>query len=156
MSFNEFVRKYMFPVPKTKPIRNVLEILVGDRKHTGTSASSFATSSWSRHLSPLGLKFAMKNIISILLTHLCMHKKIVSWVFYILLRDVTDMEKQVRVKYRLLGPIKTPSENTHISDKTILTQMYRVFLNQTTRCSCLTGFHRSNILRIVNGLWVVL
>ena len=30
-----------------------------------------------------------------------------------------DMEKQVRVKYRVSGSSKTPSENTHISDETI-------------------------------------
>ena len=119
MPSNKFLRKYMFPVPMTKTIRNVLEIIVGDWKYTGTLASSFATLFWSRHLTPFDLEFAMKNIMYILLTHLCMHKKIVSWVFYILQRDVTDMEKQVRVKYRVSGPSKTPSENTHISVKTI-------------------------------------
>ena len=40
-------------------------------------------------------------------------------VSYILKRAVTDTEKQVWVKYWVLGPSKTPSENTHISVKTI-------------------------------------
>ena len=63
------------------------------------------------------------------------------------------MEKQVRVKYRVSGPSKTPSENAHIFDKAIhqhnSTQMYRVFFNQTTKCSWLTSSpefsYRSNI-----------
>ena len=42
MPFNKFLRKYMFPVPKTKTIRNILDILVGDWKNTGTLNSNFA------------------------------------------------------------------------------------------------------------------
>ena len=53
---------------------------------------------------------------------------------------MTDMEEQVRVKYHVSGPSKTPSENTHISDKTI-------YLH---KCSWLTSFYCGNILRIVN------
>ena len=61
----------------------------------------------------------MNNIMYILVTHLCMYKKTFPWVSYILhlQRAVTDTEKQVRVKYRVSGPSKTSSENTHISDK---------------------------------------
>ena len=66
MPFNKFLRKYMFPVPKTKTIRNILEILVGDWKYTGTLNSNFAILSWSRHLTPFGLEFAMNNIMRIL------------------------------------------------------------------------------------------
>ena len=33
--------------------------------------------------------------------------------------------------------------------------MYRVFLNEATRCSCLASFYRSNILRIVNMVFEV-
>ena len=43
--------------------------------------------------------------------------KNVSWVSYILQRAVTGMEKQVRIKYPVSGPSKTPFENTHNSDK---------------------------------------
>ena len=68
-------------------------------------------------MTPLGLEFAMNNIMYILVTHLRMYKKSFPWVFYILQRAVTDTEKQVRVKYRVSGPSKTSSENTHISDK---------------------------------------
>ena len=32
----------MFPVPKTKTIRNILDILVGDWKNTGSLNSNFA------------------------------------------------------------------------------------------------------------------
>ena len=65
-------------VPKTKPIRNIVEILVGDWKYTGTLYSNSAILSWLRHLTPFGLEFAMNNIIYILVTHLCMCKKIFS------------------------------------------------------------------------------
>ena len=34
MPFKIFLRKYMFPVTKTKTITNILEILVGDWKYT--------------------------------------------------------------------------------------------------------------------------
>ena len=142
----------MFPVPKTKTIGNFLEILVGDWKYSGTLTISFTTLSLSRHLTPFGLEFAMKNIMYILVTHLCMYKKIFSWGSYILQRAVTGMEKQVRVKYRVSGPSKTPSENTHIFDKAIhqhkCTQMYRVFFNQTTKCSWLTSSPEFSIVVI--------
>ena len=104
----------MFPVPKTKTIRNILDILVGDWKNTGTLNNKFAILSLS-----FGLEFAMDNIMYILVTHLCMYKKIFPWVSYILQRAVTDTEKQVRVKYWVLGPSKTPSENTRITVKKI-------------------------------------
>ena len=68
MPFYKLLRKYMFPVPMTKTIRNVLEILAGDWKYTGTLNSSFATLS-------SGLEFANKNIMYILVTQLCMYKK---------------------------------------------------------------------------------
>ena len=42
MPFNKFERKYMFPVPNTKMIRNILDIPVGDWKNTGTLNSNFA------------------------------------------------------------------------------------------------------------------
>ena len=60
----------------------------------------------------------MDNIMHILVTHLCMYKKIFPCVIYTLQRAVTDTAKQVRVKYWLLGPSKTPFENTQISVKT--------------------------------------
>ena len=69
MPFYKLLRTYMFPVPMTKTIRNVLEILAGDWKYTGTLNSSFATLS-------SGLEFANKNIMYILVTQLCMYKKI--------------------------------------------------------------------------------
>ena len=68
----------MFPVPKTKTIGNFLEILVGDWKYTGTLNRHFAILSWSRHLIPFGLEFVTNNIMYILVTHLCMYKKIFS------------------------------------------------------------------------------
>ena len=46
---------YMFPAPKTKTIRNILEILVDDWKYTGTLNSNFAVLPWSRHLTPIRL-----------------------------------------------------------------------------------------------------
>ena len=86
-----------------------------------------------------------------------MYKKIFSWVSYILQRAVTDMGKQVWVKYRVSGPSKTPSENTHISDKTIYWHICidRVFLKQITKCSWLKSFYRSNTFRIVNMVFEV-
>ena len=42
MPLNNFLRKYMFPVPKTKTITIILDILVGDWKNTGTLNSNFA------------------------------------------------------------------------------------------------------------------
>ena len=55
MSFNKFLRKYMFPVSKSKTTRNILEIIVGDWKNTGNLNSNFAILSWFRHLTPFGL-----------------------------------------------------------------------------------------------------
>ena len=43
MPFNKFFRKYIYPVPKTKPIRNILDIIVGDWKNTGTLNSNYAS-----------------------------------------------------------------------------------------------------------------
>ena len=42
MPFYKFQRKYMFPAPKTKTTRNILDILVGDCKYTGTLKGDFA------------------------------------------------------------------------------------------------------------------
>ena len=70
-------------------------------------------------MTPFGLELAMNNIMYIPVTHLYMYKKIFPWVSYILQRAVTATEKQVQVKYWVLGPSKTPSGNTHISDKQI-------------------------------------
>ena len=42
MPFNKFLRQYMFPVLKTKTIRNILETLIGDWKNTGALNSNFA------------------------------------------------------------------------------------------------------------------
>ena len=35
MPFHKVKRKYMFPVPKTKTIGDIVEILIGDGKYTG-------------------------------------------------------------------------------------------------------------------------
>ena len=59
----------------------------------------------------------MDNIMYILVTHLCMYKKYFPCVSYTLQRAVTYTEKQVRVKYRVLGPSKTPSVNTSLTKK---------------------------------------
>ena len=42
MPYNILLRKYMFPEPKTKTIRIILDILVGEWMNTGTLNSNFA------------------------------------------------------------------------------------------------------------------
>ena len=122
MPFHKFLRKNMFPVPKTKTIRNILDILVGDWKNTGTLNQYFCHFILIETFYPLEL--AMNNIMFILVTHLCMYKKIFPWVFYILLRAVTVTEKQARVKYQVSGPSNTPFENiTSLTKKVIDTNV---------------------------------
>ena len=107
-----------------------------------------------QHISPHSAwEYAMSNIMYILVTHLCINKKKISYVSYILQRAVMDMEKQVRVKYRVSGSSKTPSENTHISDETIHWHKCVAYSKQVNKFAWI--FHRSNILRIVNMVFEV-
>ena len=69
------------------------------------------------------------------------------------------MEKDVQAKYRELGPTKTPSENAHISDKTIHGHKcigYSQLSNQmllVNEFACI--FYRTNLLKIVDTVFEV-
>ena len=65
----------MFPAPKTKTIRNILEILVGDWKYTGTLNNIF-TFILIEAFTLFDQQFGMSNSMYILVTHLCRYKNV--------------------------------------------------------------------------------
>ena len=70
------------------------------------------------------------------------------------------MEKQVWVKYQVSGPTKTPSENTHISDKTIHGHNNVQIIHQLSNQMLLVNefaciFYRTNLLKIVDMVFEV-